>query len=286
MKNRRYLFLLVFLCFVIQITVVRADLIFEPHDSFYEKHADSCKYVNRTYIVNGYNGETIVYESPESAKKVMTVKNREKYYISFVYTDKKNVEWGFLEDGQENSGWVPMDYMYPVYNSQSFYEEYRDKITSDDGVIPNVTKGDVIYGWEYPGAESKFKLKVEEDTFDYSSMFTDEEGHQWGNVGYYMGNRDFWVCIDEPQNPELPVREIDSDVAEPPEKIDKMPETSSETKNSTEKNTGNGDIEKQSIEIEDTARSGAENVIAAAVLIGLTVVVTGILIWKLFGKKK
>ncbi len=286
MKNRRYLFLLVFLCFVIQITVVRADLIFEPHDSFYEKHADSCKYVNRTYIVNGYNGETIVYESPESAKKVMTVKNREKYYISFVYTDKKNVEWGFLEDGQENSGWVPMDYMYPVYNSQSFYEEYRDKITSDDGVIPNVTKGDVIYGWEYPGAESKFKLKVEEDTFDYSSMFTDEEGHQWGNVGYYMGNRDFWVCIDEPQNPELPVREIDSDVAEPPEKIDKMPETSSETKNSTEKNTGNGDIEKQSIEIEDTAGSGAENVIAAAVLIGLTVVVTGILIWKLFGKKK
>ncbi|WP_287715010.1 hypothetical protein [Blautia sp.] len=217
----------------------------------------------------------------------MTVKNREKYYISFVYTDKKNVEWGFLEDGQENSGWVPMDYMYPVYNSQSFYEEYRDKITSDDGVIPNVTKGDVIYGWEYPGAESKFKLKVEEDTFDYSSMFTDEEGHQWGNVGYYMGNRDFWVCIDEPQNPELPVREIDSDVAEPPEKIDKMPETSSETKNSTEKNTGNGeDIEKQSIEIEDTAGSGAENVIAAAVLIGLTVVVTGILIWKLFGKKK
>lgn len=286
MKNRRYLFLLVFLCFVLQTTVVRADLIFEPQDSFYEKHADSCKYVNRTYIVNGYNGETIVYESPESAKKVMTVKNREKYYISFVYTDKKNVEWGFLEDGQENSGWVPMDYMYPVYNSQSFYEDYRDKITSDDGVIPNVTKGDVIYGWEYPGAESKFKLKVEEDTFDYSSMFTDEEGHQWGNVGYYMGNRDFWVCIDEPQNPELPVREIDSDVADPPEKIDKMPETSSETKNSTEKNTGNGDIEKQSIEIEDTAGSGAENVIAAAVLIGLTVVVTGILIWKLFGKKK
>ena len=129
MKNRRYLFLLVFLCFVLQTTVVRADLIFEPQDSFYEKHADSCKYVNRTYIVNGYNGETIVYESPESAKKVITVKNREKYYISFVYTDKKNVEWGFLEDGQENSGWVPMDYMYPVYNSQSFYEEYRDKIT-------------------------------------------------------------------------------------------------------------------------------------------------------------
>ena len=286
MKKRLHIFLLVLLCIVFQTAAVHADLIFEPEDSFYEKHADACEYVNRSYIVNGYDGETDVYESPESAEKVMTVKNREKYYISFVYTDRNQVKWGFIEDGQENSGWVPMDYMYPVYNSQSFYEEYKDKITPDEGIIPNVTKGDVIYGWEYPGAESKFKLKVEEDTFDYSSMFTDEEGHQWGNVGYYMGNRDFWVCIDEPQNPELPVREIDSDVAEPPEKIDKMPETSSETKNSTEKNTGNGDIEKQSIEIEDTAGSGAENVIAAAVLIGLTVVVTGILIWKLFGKKK
>lgn len=129
MNRRIQITLLVVLCMIIQASVVRADLIFEPQDSFYEKHKDACEYVNRVYVVNGYGGETDVYESPGSAEKVMTIQNRETYYISFAYTDKKNVKWGFVEDSQENGGWVPMDYMLPVYDSQSFYEEYKEKIT-------------------------------------------------------------------------------------------------------------------------------------------------------------
>ena len=286
MKKRLHIFLLVLLCIVFQTAAVHADLIFEPEDSFYEKHADACEYVNRSYIVNGYDGETDVYESPESAEKVMTVKNREKYYISFVYTDRNHVKWGFIEDGQENSGWVPMDYMYPVYNSQSFYEEYKDKITPDEGIIPNVTKGDVIYGWTYPGSETKYKIEVMEDTFDYGSTFTDEEGHQWGNVGYDMGNRDFWVCVDEPQNPNLPVREINEEVKEAPEKIDGVPGTSAEADNGTDKNIRNEKADKQTAENENAAGTGTENIWTAALLVVLTAAVTGIIIKKFFGKKK
>lgn len=275
MNRRIQITLLVLLCMIIQASVVRADLIFEPQDSFYEKHKDACEYVNRVYVVNGYGGETDVYDSPGSAEKVMTIQNRETYYISFVYTDKKNVKWGFVEDSQENGGWVPMDYMYPVYDSQSFYEEYKEKITSKGGVVPNVTKGDVIYGWKYPGSETKFKIEIMEDSFDYGSEFTDEEGMHWGNVGYYMGNKDFWVCIDEPENPDLPVREINRDIAEAPETIPGVAETSSEA---PEKIPG--------VHETSSVKSKAGNIRLVAVLVGLTAAVTGFAVWKFYGKPR
>ena len=125
-----------------------------------------------------------------------------------------------------------------------------------------------------------------EDTFDYGSTFTDEEGHQWGNVGYYMGNRDFWVCVDEPQNPNLPVREINEEVKEAPEKIDGVPGTSAEVDNGTDKNIRNEKADKQTAENENAAGTGTENIWTAALLVVLTAAVTGIIIKKFFGKKK
>ena len=51
MNRRIQITLLVLLCMIIQASVVRADLIFEPQDSFYEKQKDACEYVNRAYVV-------------------------------------------------------------------------------------------------------------------------------------------------------------------------------------------------------------------------------------------
>ncbi len=34
-----------------------------------------------------------------------------------------------------------------------------------------------------------------------------------------FGNRDFWICIDEPWNGDLPRREISTEIPEPPESI-------------------------------------------------------------------
>lgn len=58
-----------------------------------------------------------------------------------------------------------------------------------------------------------------ETTVYYGPVFKDEDGHSWGNVGYLFGNRDFWICIDEPWNGDLPRREISIEIQEPPESI-------------------------------------------------------------------
>ena len=34
-------------------------------------------------------------------------------------------------------------------------------------------------------------------------FYTDENGLRWGYLGYYMGRRDKWVCLDAPMNPDL-----------------------------------------------------------------------------------
>ena len=33
---------------------------------------------------------------------------------------------------------------------------------------------------------------------DYYKVFTDEAGHKWGNVSYYYGIRNAWICLDAP----------------------------------------------------------------------------------------
>ena len=37
----------------------------------------------------------------------------------------------------------------------------------------------------------------------FSTLYTDGNGLRWGYVGYYMGRRDSWVCLDDPMNDRL-----------------------------------------------------------------------------------
>ena len=37
----------------------------------------------------------------------------------------------------------------------------------------------------------------------FSTLYTDGNGQRWGYVGYYMGRRNGWVCLDDPLNEQL-----------------------------------------------------------------------------------
>ena len=37
-----------------------------------------------------------------------------------------------------------------------------------------------------------------EIVFFFLQTFTDDSGRKWGYVGYHMGLRDVWVCLDDP----------------------------------------------------------------------------------------
>lgn len=176
----------------------QADLIWEPQDSFYEKHAEECTYVNRFFEANGPDGKVILYQSPEMPIEKGSWENGYRAYISFIYTDSEGIEWGIYDNDAKLSGWVPMAYMEVVYDSISFKEEHSAEIVEQQGEVDSKYQGEVIYLWKYPGSEEGDTFEVKDYPPSYRGVYVDEEGRSWGCIGYYFGIKDKWVCLDQP----------------------------------------------------------------------------------------
>lgn len=174
---------------------VKADVIEEPRDDFYNSHRDECEYTRRDYKANGPDGSVIFYASPENPREVDSVKNGEIVYVSWLYKDSDNRTWGFDES---RGGWASMTYLPVVYDSISFMEQYADQIENVEMTIETNLSGKVLF-WKYPGAEEPFAT-IEEDVFvcDFQDYYTDSLCRKWGHLNYWCGYRDFWVCIDAP----------------------------------------------------------------------------------------
>ena len=164
---------------MVSVLPVSADIIWEPEDMFYNDHASECTYVNRAFTANGPDGIVIVYKNPESPQKVTQLENGTVIYISYTYQDSDGILWGIYENtNAKKTGWMPMEYMEIVYDSISFAEEFQEEI------VGSVEQDlDSQYLGHLP---------------TYSHVFQDEEGRFWGNVNYYYGMKNKWVCIDQP----------------------------------------------------------------------------------------
>lgn len=188
-----------FFCYLFCALPVRADVIWEPADSFYEQHASKCTYVNRCFTANGPDGAVLLYESPESARVIDTWENGYQVYVSYTYEDRRGILWGVCENGSGQTGWVPMDYLDVVYDHISFQEDYGPEIMEQSGGLEEQYRGEDVYIWEYPGAEVFSTASMDmPDMPQYSGVYTDETGHRWGYIGYFYAHRNFWICIDQP----------------------------------------------------------------------------------------
>ncbi|MCM1184273.1 MAG: hypothetical protein NC337_12955 [Roseburia sp.] len=179
---------------VLCVRPVYADVINEPRDSFYERHAEECVYVNRMFTANGPDGKVFCYASPESPRVTAAWENGMTAWISFTYRDGDGILWGIAE----GHGWMPMAYMEVVYDSISFAEEYADEITGEIGTLDEQYMGKEIYLWTYPGSMEEKTITTGEFMPEYRSVYVDEAGRSWGNLGYYYGFKNEWICIDDP----------------------------------------------------------------------------------------
>lgn len=186
------------LCCVLGTLSVKADVIWEPMDSFYSEHSSECVYANRQYTANGPDGKVILYVSPEVPEPVDVWENGHRAAISFTYEDKEGIVWGIYDDYDGMTGWMPMDYMEVVYDSIAFREEHAAELVKQSGELEGVPQGEEFRFWEYPGAQEYYTQTMNDYAPEYYCVYADESGHSWGCVGYYFGIRDVWVCLDEP----------------------------------------------------------------------------------------
>ncbi len=247
---------------------VQADVIFEPEDSFYQAHAADCEYVERQFTANGPEGKVIVYESPESPKVVDTWENGHKADISHTYEDRDGILWGVGRNG----GWMPMEYMEVVYDNISFMEEHAAEIQGQSGVLDGKV-GEAFYFWKYPGSEVAYKASIEENPPSYEQVYTDSQGRQWAYVVYYYGDKDVWICIDQPAAdygqlyPQGAAQETVQDGAEAKEPAGNPADSSQDTK-----------AQQSEGRIQPKRENGT--ILLAAALVGAVVLVTALLfVW-------
>lgn len=199
MKRRMFaLALALLLCGALPLNV-RADVLFEPDDDFYEDHYEEMDYVNCAYLANGPQGKLTIYTSPENSLVEGTVENGEGIYVSVRYVDAGGIAWAQVEVfTRALSGWVPMDYLVKVYNSDDFRAEYADRIVAEEGSL--AASEERVFFWSYPGSDvSEADLPLEGDYLpEYREIFFDDAGRKWGHVGYYMGIKNTWICLDDP----------------------------------------------------------------------------------------
>ena len=210
-KGLAGLFVLLLLFSMEGVMGVRADVLWEPEDNFYEAHRDDCEIVQRTYIANSEAGLVYSYKAPDNDKKVRFMPNGTKCFIDYVYQDGDNL-WGVYTDfDKDETAWVWLNQFYVKYDYASFREEYANKIIPYAGEAGfTLTENTVL--WDYPGSASNYTWQAGEVTPEYSIFqysFTDEEGREWGFVGYMYGRRNDWICISDPENDKLPLRDIE-----------------------------------------------------------------------------
>ena len=187
-----------------QVERASADLIWEPSgDNFYDTHRKDCRHVDRTYIANGPDGELVVYKSPEDSGIVTKVPNGSTFGVFFLYQDKDGITWALYNDFTADvSGWVPYDYLMVKYDYISFREEFGEQIVSEQGQLDSEWSEQELYTWSYPGSPDSSKLIFGSDYVPpvYTASYTDEYGRKWVYGSYYMGHRNYWVCMDAPMD--------------------------------------------------------------------------------------
>lgn len=190
----------------------RADIIYEPRDSFYNLHREECDYLARNYTADGPNGNVTVYVSPESDKEVKTVPNGTEIHISYTYEDHRGILWGYCDFWEENkSGWLPMEYMELIYDHIAFREEYGSEFLEEEGSLDSKWSGKEIIFCSFPGSDRYTTAIAGEYLPEYYEVYVDADGIHWGYCGYYMGHRNAWINLEDP--------------SKIPEKREEVPET-------------------------------------------------------------
>ena len=195
----------------------RADVLWEPNNRFYERHADECQYLGRSFYANGAEGYITLWDAPGGYLVKGQFSNGFILWVYYQFEDwVYAVVWG---DEGEISGWAPMEDFALEYDHLSFAEEYADAIYPYCGQFADYD-GDAeeIVFYEYPGAPVSKDVRKAAWGLDeligrggdsyIQSIFVDEDGRTWGYVGYLYGRINGWFCLDEPEGRNFPVRQV------------------------------------------------------------------------------
>lgn len=190
-----------------------ADVIWIPPDGFYEEHEEECRYEELVYVAEE---ELAVYASPEDGSVVERIAGGTVLNVNTFYTDENGYDWALLELENEKTGWFLTFDAVRQYNSADFIAAAETGLREYDGGELNLDGDDVLF-YTYPNSGVYFEGVAGSDIgFTYS--YTDEWGNEWAYTPYHM-LQEGWICLNDPQNADLPVRERTAEQAQRPQSV-------------------------------------------------------------------
>ena len=198
----------------------KAGLLPIPDNYFFQEHSSDCEYIPRTYIANGINGSVHAWKSPESHTVITTYPNDTRFNILYLYTDHNNEVWGIFYFVEQNPayGWLLLSDLQVEYDRMSFCQEHKNEFKEYNGALDSyeVQTSSPIIIWSYPGS-GKIDGQIKEFDQYHSIVFTfmDDNDYLWGYYAYtsslgtwrtYWGYSASWICISDPTNKKLPVK--------------------------------------------------------------------------------
>ncbi len=208
MKRLLILLLALLLCLSMAVPAL-ADVIWEPEGDFFLEHESECSYENRAYIAAGAEGFVRAFDEP-LGKLTAEYPNGEEFWIEWIWDREGG--WGYFRYHDEDEGWqqawVQMGDLTVKYDAVSFAQEHGAEFLhpEEDALLPLEGLEQLVV-WTYPGAEDHYVLAVYADSDQpplwFDTLYEDPEGRTWGNLNYYYGYRNVWVCLTDPESEDL-----------------------------------------------------------------------------------
>jgi len=193
-------FIIITLLSLIPITAL-ADVLVEPENDFYHRNESDIVYLGRSFIANGTDGYALIMKAPNSSGEIGRLQNDEEVYLEYscLYDGEF---WGFT---YEYSGWMRIDQLLVLYDYIVFAEEHIEEFYQYDGDFAAIKETGAVIVWPWPGAGTMIWMFEDLDTEDFWVMhaYKDKEGREWGFVTYLYGQRDIWICLDDPLNSDI-----------------------------------------------------------------------------------
>ena len=216
-KSITAVILILTVALLLPFTTVLADVLIEPDDDFYHRNRNRMRSSNRGFYANGESGYIILLREPNSKREVAILENGKFINIMFVFDDD-GTEWGVTEVNISETetrkfvtGWVRIDQLYMLYDSIMFIDEHSDELIDRPFSLSKLDIDGEVVMWSWPGSGRK------SGTFNIQDFFGDEETNmnlgttvyidkyerEWGQLSYFYGYRDVWICISDPTNSNI-----------------------------------------------------------------------------------
>lgn len=197
------LFMIVTACFfLIPALAAHGDVVTEPDNDFYKRHASKIIYLGRSFTANGKNGSVAVKTEPGAETDIAKIQNGKVTYVQYSCLYDKAF-WGFTF---EYNGWIRLDETLVLYDYVAFEEDHLNEFYPYSGGHPEIMEARSAVAWPWPGANTYLWTFEDLDmrSFRIAHVYKDKDGREWGFIPYLYSSKNIWICLSDPLNRGIP----------------------------------------------------------------------------------